>query len=47
MPSNALNDGASLENLDIITLNQKGNKFKMCPNCQTWVPGTVRSVLSG
>ncbi|GAA2948149.1 hypothetical protein GCM10020227_13870 [Streptomyces flavovirens] len=47
MCTNALNDGASLENLDIITLNQKGKKFKMCPNCQAWVPGAVRSVLTG
>jgi hypothetical protein len=47
MCTNALNDGASLENLDIITLNQKGKKFKMCPNCQTWVPGAVRNVLTG
>ncbi|UUN28853.1 polymorphic toxin-type HINT domain-containing protein [Streptomyces sp. FIT100] len=47
MCTNALNGGASLGNLDIITLNQKGKKFKMCPNCQVWVPDAVRSVLTG
>ncbi|MFJ9006256.1 polymorphic toxin-type HINT domain-containing protein [Streptomyces canus] len=47
MCTNALNDGASLENLDIITLNQKGKKFKMCPNCQIWVPEAVGKVLTG
>ncbi|WP_411148524.1 RHS repeat-associated core domain-containing protein [Streptomyces sp. A30] len=47
MCTNALNDGASLGNLDIITLNQRGKKFKMCPNCQTWVPDAVGEVLTG
>ncbi|MFJ7002359.1 polymorphic toxin-type HINT domain-containing protein [Streptomyces albidoflavus] len=47
MCTNALNDGASLENLDVITLNQKGKKFKMFPNCQSWVPSSVGNVLTG
>ncbi|MFJ8946846.1 LamG-like jellyroll fold domain-containing protein [Streptomyces sp. NPDC102395] len=47
MCTNALNDGASLDNLDIITLNQKGKKFPMCDNCKVWVPGAVRKVLTG
>ncbi|MFF3566102.1 polymorphic toxin-type HINT domain-containing protein [Streptomyces sp. NPDC002574] len=47
MCTNALNDGAALENLDIITLNPRGDKFKMCPNCRVWVPGAVGEVLTG
>ncbi|MGF2212079.1 polymorphic toxin-type HINT domain-containing protein [Streptomyces albidoflavus] len=47
MCTNSLNDGASLENLDVITLNQKGKKFKMCPNCQSWVSSSVGNVLTG
>ncbi|MFI2209069.1 polymorphic toxin-type HINT domain-containing protein [Streptomyces sp. NPDC020141] len=47
MCTNARKGGALLANLDIITLNPKGKKFKMCGNCQTWVPGAVRNVLTG
>ncbi|WP_328913158.1 MULTISPECIES: hypothetical protein [unclassified Streptomyces] len=47
MCTNALNAGVNPKNLDIITLNQKGKKFKMCPNCLTWVPEFVGEVLTG
>ncbi|MFD6248862.1 Hint domain-containing protein, partial [Streptomyces roseolus] len=47
MCTNALNDGADPKNLDIVTGNQKGKKFPMCKNCETWVPGMVRKVHTG
>lgn len=47
MCSNARADGADLANLDMITLNPKGDKFPMCLNCASWVPGAVNKVLTG
>jgi hypothetical protein len=47
MCTNAIKGGANPKNLDIITLNKKGKKFSMCPNCVTWVPEFVGSVLTG
>ncbi|GGN36977.1 hypothetical protein GCM10012285_11310 [Streptomyces kronopolitis] len=39
--------GADPKNIDLVTVNPKGKKFKMCANCQTWVPGFGREVLTG
>ncbi|WP_268247977.1 RHS repeat-associated core domain-containing protein, partial [Streptomyces lateritius] len=47
MCTNALNDGADPKNLDIVTVNTKGKKYKMCDNCASWVPGFVGKVLTG
>jgi hypothetical protein len=47
MCSNALDDGADLKNLDIVSVNPKGQKFKMCENCQVWVPEAVGKVMTG
>lgn len=47
MFTNAINDGADPKNVDLVTQNLKGQKFKMCANCKTWVPGFGGKVLSG
>ena len=47
MLTNAIKDGADPKNIDMVTVNPKGKKFKMCSNCQTWVPGFGGGVLSG
>ncbi|MGX1755377.1 DUF6531 domain-containing protein [Streptomyces lydicus] len=47
MFTNAINDGADPKNVDLVTQNPKGKKFKMCDNCKTWVPGFGGKVLSG
>ncbi len=47
MCTNAIAGGADAKNLDIVTVHVKGKPFKMCPNCQTWVPGFVGKVLTG
>ncbi|MFE5894936.1 RHS repeat-associated core domain-containing protein [Streptomyces sp. NPDC056462] len=47
MFTNAINDGADPKNIDLVTVNPKGKKFKMCDNCKTWVPGFGGDVLTG
>jgi hypothetical protein len=47
MCSRAAEAGVNLKNLDIVTVNPRGKKFKMCPNCVAWVPGVVGRVLTG
>ncbi|MDH6137405.1 RHS repeat-associated protein [Kitasatospora sp. MAA4] len=47
MFTNAIKDGADPKNIDVVTVNPKGKKFKMCSNCQTWVPGFGGEVLTG
>lgn len=40
-------DKADPKNIDLVTVNPKGKKFKMCDNCKTWVPGFGGDVLTG
>ncbi|WP_411145893.1 RHS repeat-associated core domain-containing protein [Streptomyces sp. x-80] len=47
MFTNAIKDGADPKNIDLVTVNPKGKKFKMCMNCETWVPGFGGEVLTG
>ncbi|WAL74359.1 DUF6531 domain-containing protein [Kitasatospora sp. YST-16] len=47
MFTNAIKDGADPKNIDLVTVNTKGKKFKMCANCATWVPGFGGKVLTG
>ena len=47
MFTEALKDGAKRENIDLVTVNNKGKKFKMCENCSSWVPGFGGEVLTG
>ncbi|MFC9227547.1 RHS repeat-associated core domain-containing protein [Streptomyces decoyicus] len=47
MFTNAIKDGAEPKNIDLVTVNPKGGKFKMCENCRTWVPGFGGEVLTG
>lgn len=47
MFTNAIRDGADPKNIDLVTINTKGDKFKMCDNCKTWVPGFGGEVLTG
>ncbi|MFK4103948.1 RHS repeat-associated core domain-containing protein [Streptomyces sp. NPDC019531] len=47
MFTNAIEDGADPKNIDLVTVNPKGKKFKMCDNCKTWVPGFGGEVLTG
>ncbi|QRX96451.1 MULTISPECIES: RHS repeat-associated core domain-containing protein [Streptomyces] len=47
MFTNAIKDGADPKNIDLVTVNPKGGKFKMCENCRTWVPGFGGEVLTG
>ncbi len=47
MCTNALNDGAKLKNLEIVTVNTKGKKFPSCNNCETWIFSVVKGVLTG
>lgn len=47
MFTNAIKDGADPKNVDLVTVNPKGKKFKMCSNCQTWVPDFGGEVLTG
>jgi hypothetical protein len=48
--SRALDDGLTMDDLgemDAVTVNQKGKKFKMCPNCNTWFGDVVGRVHTG
>ncbi|MCZ0970884.1 hypothetical protein O1L55_04010 [Streptomyces albulus] len=47
MFTNAIKDGADPKNVDLVTVNPKGKKFKMCANCQTWVPDFGGEVITG
>ncbi|GGU44042.1 hypothetical protein [Streptomyces daghestanicus] len=47
MFTEALHDGADPKNIDLVTVNPKGKKFKMCDNCAAWVPGFGGEVLTG
>ncbi|MBT2423415.1 hypothetical protein J7F01_16855 [Streptomyces sp. ISL-22] len=47
MFTSAINDKADPKNIDLVTVNTKGKKFKMCDNCKTWVPGFGGDVLTG
>jgi hypothetical protein len=47
MFTNAIRDGADPKNLDIVTVNDRGKKFKMCKNCASWVPDFTGKVLTG
>jgi RHS repeat-associated protein len=47
MFTNAIKDGADPKNVDLVTVNPKGKKFKMCGNCGTWVPDFGGEVLTG
>ncbi|MGW3120303.1 DUF6531 domain-containing protein [Streptomyces sp. NPDC001107] len=47
MFTNAIKDGADPKNIDLVTVNSKGKKFKMCENCRTWVPGFGGEVITG
>ncbi|GGS73724.1 hypothetical protein GCM10010240_03410 [Streptomyces griseoviridis] len=47
MFTHAIEDGADPKNIDLVTVNPKGKKFKMCKNCATWVPGFGGEVLTG
>ncbi|MFJ9852647.1 hypothetical protein [Streptomyces sp. NPDC101150] len=47
MFTNAIKDGADPKNIDLVTINTKGDKFKMRDNCKTWVPGFGGEVLTG
>ncbi|MEU6844893.1 DUF6531 domain-containing protein [Streptomyces sp. NPDC046716] len=47
MFTNAIKDGADPKNIDLVTVNTKGKKFKMCENCSTWVPDFGGEVLTG
>jgi RHS repeat-associated protein len=47
MFTNAIKDGADPQNLDLVTVNTKGKKFKMCDNCKTWVPDFGGEVHTG
>ncbi|MFF4604252.1 RHS repeat-associated core domain-containing protein [Streptomyces sp. NPDC001339] len=47
MFTNAIKDGADPKNIDLVTVNDRGKKFKMCENCSTWVPGFGGEVLTG
>ncbi|GAA0665945.1 hypothetical protein GCM10010193_16770 [Kitasatospora atroaurantiaca] len=47
MFTNAIKDGADPKNVDLVTVNPKGKKFKMCENCGSWVPGFGGEVLTG
>ncbi|MFD9124069.1 RHS repeat-associated core domain-containing protein [Kitasatospora sp. NPDC059571] len=46
MFTNAIKDGADPKNIDLVTVNTKGKKFKMCDNCKSWVPGFGGEVLT-
>ncbi|MES4901701.1 MULTISPECIES: DUF6531 domain-containing protein [unclassified Streptomyces] len=47
MFTKAIKDGADPKNIDLVTVNTKGKRFKMCQNCATWVPGFGGKVLTG
>jgi RHS repeat-associated protein len=47
MFTNAVKDGVDPKNVDLVTVNPKGKKFKMCGNCGTWVPDFGGEVLTG
>ncbi|MFJ4680079.1 RHS repeat-associated core domain-containing protein [Kitasatospora sp. NPDC088783] len=47
MFTNAAKDGADPKNIDLVTVNTKGKKFKMCENCGSWVPHFGGEVLTG
>ncbi|QHC21018.1 hypothetical protein [Streptomyces sp. GS7] len=47
MFTTAIQDGADPKNIDLVTVNPKGKWFKMCANCQTWVPGFGGEALTG
>ncbi len=47
MFTNAIKDGADPKNIDLVTVNTKGKKFKMCQNCASRVPHFGGEVLTG
>ncbi|MGD3111807.1 hypothetical protein [Streptomyces sp. YGL11-2] len=47
MFTKVIQDGADPKNIDLVTVNPKGRKCKMCDNCKTSVPGFGGEALTG